>query len=353
MDKRILNVSNTWDLESLTSEEDKKELILEVKDLHTYFYGRDEAIWKILEGVNLKVYKGETLGILGPSGSGKSVLAQSILKLITYPGKIVKGQVFFKGKDLLTINEEIFNKIRGKEIALVLQNAPGAIDPLRDMTYTTIEPYREHSDEELVRSEIKMLVVSQLGQVAISEPLKVSDKYAHELSGGESQRVKIASAVMNNPTLLIADEPVANLDATIAGQILELLHQMKEKFKLTMILVAHNLGILAEFSDKIAILYAGKILEYSDVETIFYQPKHPFTQGLFYASPSMAPRGKLKPIPGKEPDARKLPTGCRFHPRCEYAIEKCKKEIPELKEIRDGHSVACWRVNDIPDFERE
>ena len=340
-------------MESLTREEEKKELILEVKDLHTYFYDRNDNIWKILEGVNLKVYKGETLGILGPTGTGKSVLARSILRLVDYPGKIEKGQVLYKGRDLLTIDEEIFNNIRGKEIALVVQNAPGAIDPLRDMTYTTSQPYREHSDDDLVRSEIKILVVSQLGNVALPEPVKTSDKYAHELSGGESQRVKIASAIINNPTLLIADEPVSNLDATVARQILNLLHEMKEKFKLTMILIAHNLGILAELSDKIAILYAGKILEYSDVDTIFYNPRHPFTQGLFYATPSMAPRGRLKPIPGKEPDPRSFPTGCRFHPRCEYAIEKCKKDLPELEEIKEGHFVACWRVKEIPVYERE
>jgi len=337
----------------LSREEEKKELILEVKDLHTYFYDRNNNIWKILEGVNLKIYKGETLGILGPTGTGKSVLARSILRLVDYPGKIEKGQVLFKGRDLLTIDEEIFNKIRGKEIALVVQNAPGAIDPLRDMTYTTSQPYREHSDDDLVRSEIKILVVSQLGKVALPEPVKTSDKYAHELSGGESQRVKIASAIINNPTLLIADEPVSNLDATVARQILNLLHEMKEKFKLTMILIAHNLGILAELSDKIAILYAGKILEYSDVDNIFYNPRHPFTQGLFYATPSMAPRGRLKPIPGKEPDPRSFPTGCRFHPRCDYAIEKCKKDLPELEEIKEGHSVACWRVKEIPVYERE
>lgn len=337
----------------MTREEEKKELILEVKDLHTYFYDRNDNIWKILEGVNLKVYKGETLGILGPTGTGKSVLARSILRLVDYPGKIEKGQVLYKGRDLLTIDEEIFNNIRGKEIALVVQNAPGAIDPLRDMTYTTSQPYREHSDDDLVRSEIKILVVSQLGNVALPEPVKTSDKYAHELSGGESQRVKIASAIINNPTLLIADEPVSNLDATVARQILNLLHEMKEKFKLTMILIAHNLGILAELSDKIAILYAGKILEYSDVDTIFYNPRHPFTQGLFYATPSMAPRGRLKPIPGKEPDPRSFPTGCRFHPRCEYAIEKCKKDLPELEEIKEGHFVACWRVKEIPVYERE
>ncbi|MHA1213505.1 MAG: ABC transporter ATP-binding protein, partial [Candidatus Heimdallarchaeota archaeon] len=309
-------------------------------------------VWKILDGINFKVYYGSTLGILGPSGAGKSVLARSILRLVDYPGKIEAGEVIYKGKDLLLASEEVFNDIRGNEISLVLQNSPGGFDPTRDITHATSQPYKTHTEEDIVKSEIKMLVISQLGQVKIPDPLTASDKYSHQLSGGESQRVKIATALFNNPALLIADEPVSNLDATIARQILNLLHDMKEKYRLSMILIAHNLGVLAELSDYIAILYAGNIIEYGDVETIFYESKHPFTQGLFYATPSMAPRGKLRSIPGDIPDPRNYPEGCRFHPRCEYAIDKCKKEKPELVDYGKDHLIACWRAKEIPDYEK-
>ncbi len=329
-----------------------KELLLEIKDLKTYFKDKyEDKEWRILDSVNLKLYRGTTLGILGPSGSGKTVLARSILRLIYPPGKIVSGEVLYKGRDLLTIPEEIFNELRGKEISLVLQNAPGGIDPLRNMTFATSQPYRAHTDD-YENYEIKMLVVDQLGKVALPEPTRTSDKFAHQLSGGESQRVKIASALINNPVLLIADEPVSNLDTTVARNILDLLQIMKEKYNLTILLIAHNLGVLAELSDYIAILYAGKILEYSDVDTIFYTPKHPFTQALFYATPSMSPKGRLKPIPGVEPDPRNYPLGCRFHPRCKYTIEKCKEEVPELEEFSEEHFVACWRVKEIPNFEK-
>ncbi len=338
----------------MTEEErSEKEVILDVKNLHTYFYGREEGVvWKILEGINFKIHRGETLGILGPSGAGKSVLALSILRLIEFPGKIEEGEIFYQENDLLKITNEQFDDLRGRKISLVMQNASATFDPLRDMTYSTSQPFRAHADDEPDTSEIKMLVVSQLGKVAIPDPLDASEKFAHQLSGGESQRIKIASALINNPDLLIADEPVANLDTTVARQILNLLHEMKEKHKLTMILIAHNLGVMAELSDYIAIMYAGKIIEYGDVEAIFYNPKHPFTQGLFYATPSMAPRGKLKPIPGVEPDARKYPSGCRFHPRCEYAIEKCKTEVPPLVTLENEHTVLCWRTQDIPKYEQ-
>lgn len=329
----------------------EKELILEVKNLRTYFYGEDDIVLKILDGINFKLYKGETLGILGPSGVGKSVLTRSILNLIRYPGKIKGGEVFFKGTNLLKLDEESFDDLRGREIALVMQNITGGMDPLRDMTYTTSQPYKVHAEDELEKAEIKALVVSQLGKVSLPQPYQTSDKYAHQMSGGENQRVKIATALINNPTLLIADEPVSNLDTTVARMIINLLAEMKEKFKLTMILIAHNLGVIAELSDKVAIMYAGKIIEIGDVETMYYNPRHPFTQGLFYASPSIAPRGKLKPIPGVEPDPRKFPTGCHFHPRCEYAIEKCLIDEPNLEENSKNHFVACWRTKDIPKYE--
>ncbi|HUU77448.1 MAG TPA: ABC transporter ATP-binding protein [candidate division Zixibacteria bacterium] len=329
----------------------EKELILEVKDLHTYFYGEENIVWKILEGINFKIYKGETLGILGPSGVGKSVLAQSIFNLVRRPGKIVQGEIIFKGKNLLEMEEEELIDIRGRDLALVMQNTGSSFDPLTDMTFTTSQPFRAHTDEDYIKSEIKLLVIDQLGKVAIPDPITTSDKYAHQISGGEGQRIKIASAVINNPSLLIADEPVSNLDITVARSILDLLFEMKQKFNLTMILIAHNLGVIAELSDYVAIMYAGKIVEIGDVESIFYNPKHPFTQGLFYATPSMAPRGKLKPIKGIESDPRNFPKGCHFHPRCEYAIEKCNLEEPKLEQCNnERHLLACWRMKEIPDF---
>lgn len=335
------------------AEQKDKTLLLEVKDLYTSFFDKDGIEWKILDGINLKLYKGQTLGILGPSGVGKSVLALSIFRLIRYPGKIVSGEVFYKGKNLFDLEEEELNDIRGKEIALVMQNAPGGMDPLRDVTYATSQPYKAHTDEDPTQQEIKLLVVDQLGKVALPEPLKTSDKYAHQMSGGESQRVKIATALMNNPEMLIADEPVANLDLTVARQILDLLIQMKEKFNLTMIFIAHNLGVIAEIADTVAIMYGGKIVEIGTSEDIFYNCKHPFTQGLFYASPDFAPRGKLKPIPGVEPQPANYPSGCHFHPRCQYAISKCSAEEPPMECFDGEHFVACWCVKDVPNFENE
>jgi len=334
-------------------DETTKEVLLEVRDLKTYYTNKYKVVFKILDGVSFKVYTGTTLGILGPSGSGKSVLARSILNLVDYPGKIVGGEVIYKGKDLLKAPENVLNDLRGKELSLILQNAPGSFDPTRDMTFTTSQPYREHTKEKYDNPELKLLVVNQLQIVALPEPVNTSDKYGHQLSGGESQRVKIASALINNPRLVIADEPVANIDATVARQILDLFQIMKEKYNLTMILIAHNLGVLAELSDYVAILYAGKIVEYGDVETIFYKPKHPFTQGLFYASPSMASRGKLQPIPGDEADPTNYPSGCRFHPRCKYAIEVCRTDEPPLIDFGNDHTVLCWRAKEIPDFELE
>ena len=338
----------------MNQERKEKKLILEVKNLHTYFYGEDNEVWKILEGINFKIYRGETLGILGPSGVGKSVLAQSIFNLVRKPGIIENGEIIFKGKNILEMEEEELIDIRGRELSLVMQNTGSSFDPLTDMTFTTSQPYRAHTDEDHTRSEIKMLVVDQLGKVAIPDPITISDKFAHQISGGEGQRIKIASAVINNPDLLIADEPVSNLDTTVARNILDLLYEMKQRYQLTMILIAHNLGVIAELSDYVAIMYAGKIVEIGDVESIFYSPRHPFTQGLFYATPSMAPRGKLKPIPGTEPDPRKYPSGCHYHPRCEYAIEKCKGKEPQLEQVtNERHCVACWRKDDIPEFEAQ
>ncbi|MBD3190025.1 MAG: ATP-binding cassette domain-containing protein [Candidatus Heimdallarchaeota archaeon] len=351
--KEIFNI-NRGNL--LKEQKQEKEVLLEVKNLRTYFYEKyEDTVWKVLDGVSFKVYRGKTLGIMGASGAGKSVMARSILKLMDKPGKIEEGEVIYKGRDLLQIPEEELNEIRGKEIGLVLQDPIAAIDPLMNMTGTTSQPYLAHREYkgDRIKEDIRMLVIKHFGHVAIPKPDTTADQYRHQLSGGIAQRVRIAAAVINNPELLVVDEPVAHLDATIARQILELLHDMKRLYNLTMIFIAHNIGVIAEMSDYVAVMYAGKIMECADVETIFYSPRHPYTQGLFYAHPSVAPKGQLTPIPGEVPNPSNYPKGCRFHPRCKYAITQCRKEEPPYEEYQPDYFIACWRAKDIPDYTRE
>ncbi|MEA2070355.1 MAG: ABC transporter ATP-binding protein [Asgard group archaeon] len=329
----------------------KANPLLQVRNLETHIIDKDDRVHIIVDKISFDLREGEVLGIIGPSGAGKTILALSLLKLIQRPGKIIGGSVIYKDLELLSTSDEILDKIRGKDIALVMQNTGTGFDPIRDMTFTTSEPLREHSNEKIPKTDLQLLVIDQLGKVAIRKPSKTAEKFRHQISGGEGQRVKIASALFNNPKILIAEEPVANLDTTIMGEILDLLIEVKNNFSVSMIVISHNLGVIAQLSDRVMMMYAGKIIEVADVETMFYSPRHPYTQGLFYATPSIVSKKKLKTIPGNVPNPVNLPKGCHFHPRCKYVIEKCKKMEPPLVEYEQNHLVACWRMNEIPDFE--
>ena len=331
------------------------EKLLCVKNLKTYFYGEKGTV-KAVDGVSLNVYKGKTLGLIGETGSGKTTVAFSILRLIPYlfetssglvsarakvtsRGEIVDGEIIFKGKDLLKMPEDEVREIRGKEISMIFQNPIAAMHPLMIVGFQTGEPKGTH--EKIRWERIRDVVFDYLGKVEIKEAKKRYYHDPHRFSGGEGQRIMIAMALICNPSLLIADEPTSSLDVIVQRQVLELIKRMKKEFDLSMLLLTHDLGVVAETSDYVGVTYAGKLMEYGDVLNIFKRSVHPYTKGLLNAVT------KLQGIPGSPPDPYNLPRGCRFHPRCKYSKEICSKEEPEPIEIEPGHLVACLRAYDI------
>lgn len=331
---------------------ESRDELLRVKNLRAYLSAKEDSI-KIVDGVNLKIARGETLGLVGETGTGKTVTALSILGILQPIGKgkplwRIEGEVLFKGRDLMKLPEENMRKIRGTEIAFIPQNPIPSLHPMDIIGYQTGEALEAH--EKTRRAEIYGMVVSYLGKVEISDATKRFHNFRDQFSGGEGQRIMIAMALIRSPSLLIADEPTSSLDVTVQRQVLQLLNAMKERFGLSMLLITHDLGIIAEMSDHVAVLYAGKIMEYGDVITIYKAPKHPYTQGLLATIPriDISKRNfELKGIPGELPDPRYPIPGCKFHPRCKYAKPICSKKEPELVEIEPGHTVACLRVNEI------
>ncbi|AGK60414.1 oligopeptide/dipeptide ABC transporter, ATP-binding protein, C-terminal domain protein [Archaeoglobus sulfaticallidus PM70-1] len=324
-----------------------KSKVLEVRDLTVHFYTY-AGIVKAIEKVSFDVYMGETFALVGETGCGKSVTARALTQLIESPGRIVGGEVYYtsdKGRvDLLKLSEEEIRKIRGSEIAYIFQDPQSSLDPLYTIGYQISEALYVHKRVENLKDGIKK-AVEILRTVLMPDPEKRVSNYPHEMSGGMKQRATIGIGISNNPKLLIADEPTTALDVTVQTQILDLIKDMKERYGATVILITHDMGVVAGMADRVGVMYAGKIVELGDVYAIFKKPLHPYTQGLLRAVPNpLVKIERLETIPGTVPSLINPPEGCRFSPRCPLASSICREKTPELVELEDGHFVACHNV---------
>lgn len=319
------------------------EKLLEIKDERLSFFTPAGEV-KALNGVSFSMEEGEVLGIVGESGSGKSVTAYSIMGLTAYPGKLVGGTVHFNGHEIEKMTEKEFRKIRGNEVSIIFQDPMTSLNPVYTIGNQIVEVILLHTNK--TKKEAYERAKELLELVGINEPTKRLKQYPHELSGGMRQRVMIAIALACEPKLLIADEPTTALDVTIQAQVLELMKKLKAQYQTAMVMITHDLGIVAEICDYVAIMYAGEVVEYGTREHIFNSTAHPYTKGLFACIPDIfTEQNELVPINGLTPDPTDLPQGCRFNPRCPYATERCRQEHPENMEIEPGHFVACHLIN--------
>ncbi len=325
------------------------EKLLEVRDLKTYFDVGDDGVVKAVDGVDFSVRAGETIGIVGESGCGKSVTSMSILRLIpSPPGRIAGGEVLFEGKDLVKASEAEMRKIRGNDISMIFQEPMTSLNPVFTVGYQISEALILHQD--MKEDEALKRAVEMLKLVNIPRAEKIVNEYPHQLSGGMRQRVMIAMALACEPKLLIADEPTTALDVTIQAQILELMNDLKQRLNTAIMLITHDLAVVAEMSDHVVVMYAGKIVEDAPVITLFEEPMHPYTIGLMESIPSLnIGKDKLDTIEGSVPNPLYLPNGCYFNPRCKYATDICRKEMPELREITAGHKVRCHHAEEVRD----
>ena len=321
--------------------------LLQVNDLQTYFYTY-EGVVKAVDGITYDLEEGETLGLCGESGCGKSVSALSLMRLIADPpGKIINGEVFFDGEDILKIDMEEMRNIRGGKMSMVFQEPMTSLNPVLTVERQLTETLQLHMGmgKEESRKEAEQLLV----RVGIPDPERRVKQYPHQFSGGMRQRVMIAMALSCNPRLIIADEPTTALDVTIQAQILELMKNLTTEFGVALIVITHNLGVVARYADRVNVMYAGKIVERGSAREIYATPRHPYTVGLLHSVPRLdLPRTeKLDPIEGQPPDLINLPEGCSFRDRCRFAIAKCATDIPPLMLTSDGHWSACWRAEEL------
>ena len=319
------------------------ETILQVTDLQTSFFTEGGEV-KAVDGVTFDVPKGKTLGIVGESGSGKSITAMSILQLISQPGKIKGGSIEFKGKNLLDLNDKEMRKIRGNQISMIFQEPMTSLNPTYTVGQQIREAYKIH--QGLGKKEGSKRAIDMLKLVGIPSPEKRLDQYPFELSGGMRQRVMIAMALACNPELLIADEPTTALDVTIQAQILELIKELQDELGMSVVMITHDLGVVAETCDYVAVMYCGKVVEYADVRTLFNNPRHPYTVGLLKSLPrSDVDQEELIPIKGMVPAPSEMPVGCRFAPRCPFATDLCHEKLPSLDDIGDGEQIQIGRAS--------
>jgi oligopeptide/dipeptide ABC transporter ATP-binding protein len=329
----------------MTSTLTSQKTLIQIKNLKTYFFTEDGVV-PAIDGVDFEIRKGETLAIVGESGSGKSVTSLSILRLIpSPPGKIVDGDIIFEGESLLEKSDDEMRKIRGNQISMIFQEPMTSLNPVYRVGDQIAESLVLH--QNMNKKEALEQAAHLLKLVGIPEPEKRVRAYPHELSGGMRQRVMIAMALACRPKLLIADEPTTALDVTIQNQILELMKELKNKMDTSIMLITHDLGVVAEMADRVVVMYAGQVVEQGDVFTIFENPKHPYTEGLLRSMPTPQKRtGKLYSIEGVVPNPLHLPKGCRFAPRCQYATELCHQEMPEITKINQDEVVRCWKYTE-------
>ena len=325
--------------------------VLEVRNLRTSF-NTDDGEVKAVDGVSFTLPKGKTLGIVGESGSGKSITALSILQLLASNGKIVDGEILFKGENLIGYSDRKMREIRGNAISMIFQEPMTSLNPVFTVGQQISESLIKH--QKLSKRDALLKAVDLLKLVGIPSPEARVRNYPYELSGGMRQRVMIAMALACDPEILIADEPTTALDVTIQAQILQLIKELQHRLGMSVVFITHDLGVVAETCDYVAVMYAGQVVEYSDVFTLFKEPKHPYTIGLLNSLPRHdMEQDKLEPIKGNVPNVRDMPTGCRFAPRCPAATDLCRAELPELLKDDEGNDVRCWIYSDKWDGETE
>jgi peptide/nickel transport system ATP-binding protein len=314
--------------------------LLEIRDLHVHFRTRDGVV-RAVEGARLSIERGRTMGIVGESGSGKSVTALTMMGLTRFPNATISGEIEFDGTDLVKLPDSQMRRMRGRRIAMIFQDPLSSLHPLYKVGWQIVEAIQTH--EDVSKKVARKRAIEALREVGIPNPEKRIDSYPHELSGGMRQRVMIAMALVLKPDVLIADEPTTALDVTVQAQILDLIRRLKDEYQTAIVMITHDLGVIAEIADEVAVMYAGRVMERTSRETLFTVPELPYTWGLMRSIPRLdAPRpGRLDSISGLPPSLINLPSGCPFHPRCPHVMDVCLKTDPELKESERGHLVAC------------
>jgi len=320
--------------------------LLAVKGLKTYFLTTPKPI-RAVDDVSFSIKQGETLGLVGESGSGKTMTALSILRLLPNFAKIIQGEILFNGKDLVKVTEEEIREIRGNKISMIFQDPMTSLNPVYNVGFQISEAILAH--KKMRRSEVYRRVLELMELVGIPSSEKRMKDFPHEFSGGMRQRIMIAMALACNPQLLIADEPTTALDVTIQAQVLELMKELRAKIGTSILLITHDLGVIAEMCNKVAVMYAGQIVEYADVHSIFKRPTHPYTIGLLKSLPGLnvGLGKKLYSIEGVVPDMINVPSGCRFHPRCKEAMDRCRSEVPLFYSVKSGHYTRCFLYSDL------
>jgi len=329
-----------------------KQPLLKVEGLKIHFFV-DGSVIRAVDQVDLKIFRGKVLGLVGESGCGKTVTALSIMGLIDEPGRIVGGDIIFDGISLLSLPEDELNKIRGGRISLIFQDPQARLNPVFTVGSQLAEIFQVHYGEP--RQAAFDRSVRLLEAVGIPDPLDRVHAYPHQLSGGQAQRVMIAMALALEPELIIADEPTTALDVTIQAQILDLMREMRVEHSTAILLITHDLAVIAGMADSVAVMYAGQIVEQAEADDLYERPLHPYTQGLLASIPNGSVEGPLPSIPGSSPDPGNLPTGCRYAPRCkartEYGLKICELKIPSLRSVSPEHSVRCWLYESSPGHE--